>query len=317
VQDLKLTKFLVPIWIFWVSNEGGLTLETFDWKQAEQDLIHSLRVAEANHNMGVPQCSISTDNGYPRSTSTMENWCTDPQFETSDRPESPLALSTATVQAASQGASTNIPGFQSGATMPYWNIPPSPSIAPTGFSDPSASIRLPPLASHDHTPGLIYPTSLSSDIGPPSSQLPSPAQSRQLSDDRPYNWVSPIITSSQSLSPTQVFQPFTSVQAHNGFSRTLYLAEGRQPPENTPPHHRSSLTIMNTATLAFTFSSPQSPRLSRMSPPRQPDHDSPAVAPSSVLAGLRDSSISPDLFGIHLYPLHPSSSLASASPPRF
>jgi hypothetical protein len=197
VQDLKLAKFLVPIWIFAVLNEPSLALETFDWKQAEQDLIHPLRVAEANHNTGAPQCSISTGSEYPGSASTMENWCADRQFE------------------------------------------------------------------------------------------------------------------------TQVFQTFASVQAHNGFSQTLYLAEGCQPPENAPPHHRFSPTIMNTATSAFTFSSPQSSRLSRMSPPRQPDQESPAVAPSSVLAGLRGSSISPDPFGIHLSPLQPSFSLASLPPPRF
>jgi hypothetical protein len=300
VQDLKLTKFLVPIWIFWVSNETSLALETFDWKQAEQDLIYPLRAAEANHNTGAPQCSVLTGSGYPGSVSTMEDWCTDPQFGTSDRPESPLVLSTGAFRAASREASTDIPGFQSGTTMPYWGISPSLSIAPTGFPDPSASIRLPSLASRDQIPGLIHPASLSSNIGISSSQLLSPAQSRQLSDDRPYNWVSPIITFSQSLSPTQVLRPFTGVQAHNGFTQTLYLAEGRQPPDNAPPHHRFSPTIMDTATSAFTFSSPQSPRLSRVSPPRQSDQDSPAVAPSSVLAGLRGSSISPGLFGIHL-----------------
>ena len=243
----------------------------------------------------------------------MENWGAAPQLETSDRPESPLVLSTATVRAASQEASTDIPGFQSGATTSYWGIQPSPSVRLAGFLDPSASIRLPSLASHDRMPSLIHSTPPSSSTGLSSSQLLSPTQSHQLPVDRPYNWVSPIIPFSQPLSPTQ---PFTSVQAHNGFSQALYLAEGRQPPDNAPPHHHFSPMIMNTATSAFSFSSPQSP-LSRMSPPRKPDQDSPAVAPSSVLAGLRGSSISPGLFGMHLSPLRPSSSLGSASPPRF
>lgn len=317
VQDLKLTKFLLPIWIYSVINQYNFALEAFNWKQAEQDLIHLLRVAETNHNTREPQCSVSAGSVYSGSASTMENWCADPQFEASDRPESFLTPSTASVRAASQEASTDIPGFQSGATMPYWGMPPSPSITPTAFLDPSASVRPPSLAGRDHMPGLIYSTPLSSNIGLSFSRLPSPAQSRQLPDDRPYNWVSPIIAFSQPLSLTQVFQPFTSVQAHNGFSQTLYLTEGRRPPDNAPPHHRFSPTIMNTATSAFTFSSPQSPRFSRMSPPRQPDQDSPAVAPSSVLAGLRGSSVSPGLFGIDLSPLRPSSSLASASPPKF
>ena len=174
----------------------------------------------------------------------------------------------------------------------------------------------------DHTDGFLEPITRSWSSEPTFNRPLSPSQSHELLvDSRSQDWFSPAITFAQPRSPLQ------GLELPNGgwisplptVPQPLSPTSVRHPLEdNNPPQDRFSPIMISTPTPPFNLSPPHASPLFCTSPPRGPGQNSPAAPPSSVLAGLRDFSISPSLFDSmhHLSPLRSPSSLASSSPPR-
>ena len=345
IQNLKLTKFLVPLFVFAVMHKGQLWAKDFDWKAAEQNVIRSLDDATIEDppepaGPGLPAHVGSLDSALV----TAESHDTH-QLDLLSGSESAIMLSSAGGR-LSAGASLDDLGLYDSTAIAA--VSPLPTPNPTGPQIPHTFTQLPSPPGLDHIIEFSNSASLSWGIESSRPRPPSASQSCRLSDDvQSHKWFSPAMTFSQPLTPIQGLEPASDVRAHafspvmtfsqplapihelepandvrahvfsppRTFPQLLSPTQLHQPLNDAPPQTRfSPMMMMNASMPLFDISRSQTPHLFRMSPPARPDRDSPAAAPSSMLEDLRDFSISPTLFGIYSSPLRPPS-LASSSPP--
>lgn len=313
IQNLKHTKFLVPIFVSARLLSERSWSQDFDWEAAEHDLIRVLENTIIESPSELACLRVQAHERSLESASATAKSNDAHQLVSISGCESAMVISTADDRLFTGAPETDL-SFHNRPTM----ATALPLPVRTGPQPPSASIPLPDLASTEYMRGFTYPNSFSRNVELSSFWPLPPGQIPQLSDDaQSQNWFSSTVTFPQALSQVQ-----SEPRSSHWFSPTLTFpqplapAQGHQPPDDAPPQNRFSPTMMSTPTSPFAFSPPQTPHLFHMSPPARPAGDSPAAALSSDLGSLRGYSISPNRFGIHLPPLRPSSSLASGSSPR-
>lgn len=296
VQNLKHTKFLVPIFVSAYLLRKRCWRQDFDWREAEHELIRVLENTTIENPSELACLRAQAHERSPESASATAKSNEAHRLVSISGCENAMVISTADDRLFTGASETDL-SFHNRTTMA--TALPLPVLA--GPQPPSASIPLPDLASTEYMHGFTYPNFFSWNVEPSDD-----AQSQ--------NWFSPTVTFPQALSQVQRSEPRSShwFSPTLTFSQPLAPAQGHQPPDDAPPQNRFSPTMMGTPTSLFTFSPPQTPHLFHMSPPARPAGDSPAAAPFSDLRSLRDYSISPNLFGTHLPPLRPLSSPASS-----
>jgi hypothetical protein len=123
VKDLKSTKFLAPLWIFFCFNARHLWKTESYRREAERDLIHSLEKV-VNDTEPPPErrnLQLSDGAGDPKSTPVMTNGHAIPRFgppDSSDSSDSSIRATTASAQAPSTEISPHAVGFDIGTPMP-------------------------------------------------------------------------------------------------------------------------------------------------------------------------------------------------------
>jgi hypothetical protein len=332
IQNLKHTKFLVPIFVSAHLLRERCWSQNFDWETAEHELIRVLENTIIENPSELACLRVQAHERSLESASATAKSNDVHRLVSISGCESAMVVSTADDRLFTGASETDL-SFHNRTVM----APALPLSVLAGPQPSSASIPLPDLASTEHMHGFTYPNFLSWNVEPSSFQPLPLAQIPQLSDDaRSQNWFSPTVTFPQALSQVRGSEPQSShwLSPTLTFSQPLVPAQRHQPPDDAPPQNRFSPTMMGTPTSPFTFSPPQNrfsptmvgtpispftfsppqtPHLFHMSPPARPAGDSPAAALSSDLGSLRGYSISPNLFGTHLSPLRPSSSPASGS----
>jgi hypothetical protein len=150
VKDLRSTNFLAPLFVFHFLNYTNFLKNESYWRNAEQDLIHSLENL-VNENECPPDgrnLQLSGDAGYPKSTSVMTDGHAVPRSDAPNSSDSSIRATTASCQALSAEISSHTVGFNSGTAMPsavssatFFRPIPQPS---------SASNQSPVSANDDH-----------------------------------------------------------------------------------------------------------------------------------------------------------------------
>jgi hypothetical protein len=294
VEDLKSTKYLVPLWIFTHMNTTRVLTEDFNWRVAEHDLLQLLEGVVIDRgdpteaaSFGLFEDLDSSKSTLPVANSPTIHWSTSPKGS-----ESSVVIPAATGPASFSETSTGTLGFYGDTTMSSAAF--STTLVPSRPQLTSGSVESLAPARLDHANPRASSSVMSWNAEPSFSQPRPLAEGHQLSDDD---------QSRNRFSP-----PFT-------FSRPLSSIQGYQPFVDAPPQNRFSPTMMSTPTPSFTFSLPQTPNPSSMSPPPRPGEASSDAAPSSVLAGRPDFPTSPNFFGLTQSPLPASPYQASGSSP--
>ena len=189
VQELKRTKFLVPLWMFGDINSERAWTKNFDWKTAEQNVIHSLEdvAIDVLHPTMTPQPKLLTDARRPELASALANCPADPRSSWANGSKYSMVVSPATHQYPSLEASSTV---HSAIAMP--NLLPWPSLVPPRSQLTGAFPQLPNLARSDHVDLIASSSSLSWNAQPSFSQTWSPTEEGEfLNDALSHNWFSP------------------------------------------------------------------------------------------------------------------------------
>lgn len=243
LNDLKSTKFLVPLLILTYLTGAGRWGENFHWVKAEQNVINSLKdvVVDGGHytKAATSRLPAEADTSAPEfAIAAHLHIC---QSEMVNDPERSMIVRTAPGQASSAETSTGTLGLHNGTAMP--SVSPSPTLVQPGPQLPHVSIQAQSLVSPDHMDGFTHLAKLSWNTEPSVPQSLSPAQ---LSGNNvSHNWSSSPIMFSQPPSAARELQPF----------------------DNAPPQTRFSPITMTTPTPSFIPSLPQTPHPSHMPPP--------------------------------------------------
>jgi hypothetical protein len=274
IKDLKVTKFLVPLFIFaFLKAKMNATV----FKKEEQDLIDFLKniATEPIYPTDAYIPTSSKDGGSSESASVAGEGNDIPQIDSLSGPEISPVISEAAGQSSLLKASATSQGLFNGIAKA--NALTSPVLVQPGFQPPRASVQIRTHASLEHVVDDTHQPVLSLNMESSFSRSLSPAQSRQLSvDDQSQHWFSPYITFSQLPSPIRELEPPNDVRAHGwssppfAFSQTQSPTQIHQPPNDAPSQSRFSPTMMSTPTPPFVFSLPQTPHLFHMSPSARP-----------------------------------------------
>lgn len=272
IKDLKVTKFLVPLFIF-----AYLNANISAFKKKQQDLIDFLKniATESIYPTDAYIPTSSKDGGSSESASVAGEGNDIPQIDSLSGPEISPLISEAAGQSSLLKASAASQGSFNGIAKA--NASASPMLVQPAFQPPRASVQIRTHASLEHVVDDTHQPVLSLNIESSFFRSLSPAQSRQLSvDDQSQHWFSPYITFSQLPSPIQGLEPPNDVRAHGwsspplAFSQTQSPTQIHQPPNDAPSQSRFSPTMMSTPTPPFVFSLPQTPHLFHMSPSARP-----------------------------------------------
>ena len=208
IKDLKVTKFLVPLFILAQMKLVRDANEALNSARKEQEVVDFLKtiVTEPVHSTEAYIPTSSEDAGNSVSASAADRGLDIPQIDSLNGPETYSVVS----QAASRRSLPEASAASQGLFSSVATVDASPSSTPVqfGFQHPTGSIQSRTQASLEHVADTTQQPVLSPNMEWSSPWLLSPTQSRQLSsDDQSQHWFSPPATFSQPLS-YQEHQPF-------------------------------------------------------------------------------------------------------------